>query len=176
MATQHDWLDYASAIGSVIGIITGLVGLGFAIAAFRRTKDLKVLDLRVELKKADACLRLSGKELPDLIGRADQSHQHSLAADGLGLSGAWELWKRQVEEDTKRTQEILALLPADVKSYANLEAGALENQLIASHALQLRIDRLTEKYAKTLADDHDAVKQRTDHVQQLVAADRARPR
>lgn len=170
MGMPHDWLDYASAIGAVAGIVTGVTGMGYGIAAFNKTKELKSLDLRIQLKTADATLRLAASELPDLLARADQSRKRSLAADGLGMSGAWKVWEQQHAIDIEEVNRLSALLPSRSKDYGALVQQQLETELVSTHELQLRVDRLMDKYGKGLADDAEAVKRRMNVAQQQVLA------
>lgn len=170
MAVPHDWLDYASAVGSTVGVVTGLTGMAYGIAAFNKTKDLKSLDLRIQLKTADATLRLSAGELPDLLSRADQSRKASLSADGLGMSGMSQAWSKQHATDMDAIRTLSALLPAHTKDYAGLTHHQLETELVSTHELQLRVDRMSEKYIKGLGDDAEAVKRRMNVAQQQVLA------
>jgi len=170
MAAPHDWLDYASAVGAVAGIVTGVTGMVYGIAAFNKTKELKSLDLRIQLKTADATLRLAASELPDLLARADQSRKKSLAADGLGRSGVWQVWEQQHATDIEEVGRLSALLPSHSKDYGTLAQQQLETELISTHELQLRVDRLTDKYGKGLAEDAEAVKRRMNVARQQALA------
>lgn len=170
MGVPHDWLDYATAIGSVAGIATGVTGMVYGIAASNKTKELKSLDLRIQLKTVDATLRLDASELPDLLTRADRSRMASFAADGLSRSGASQVWSQQHATDTEEVRTLSALLPSRSKDYTALTQHELEAELVATHELQLRVDRLSEKYDKGLTDDAEAVKRRINAAQQQVLA------
>jgi len=166
MAVPHDCLDCAAAIGSAIGAVKGRTGMGYGVAAFNKTEDLKSLDLRIRPKLADATLRLSAGELPDVLSRADKSRTASLAAHSLGLSGVPQAWSQQDATDMDSVRAVSALHPANAKDYARLTQRQLETEPVSTHELQLRVDRLSEKSVKYLADDAEAVKRRINVAQQ----------
>jgi hypothetical protein len=79
--TGSDWTGY-------VGMVTGLIGATMGFIAYRRSNQIKALDLRIQLRKDLTSGHESIATLRDLTNRADRSRRHIQAARGLTGSGA----------------------------------------------------------------------------------------
>lgn len=86
------WLTYIGAIGGLIGAFTGIGGLVLAILAFRRTGQIKALDLRLDLRLCERSLRSDANDIVHLLEGAKTSHTRFGAARGTYHSGAMQCW------------------------------------------------------------------------------------
>src|SRR5216110_3048521 len=101
------WLTYAAMITGCIGAVTGITGAVTGITSLRRVRRMKALDLRLELRKADADARSISSELPELLEKADRSHMAVAAFDGSINSGAIGLWKSELAGDKAKVKALL---------------------------------------------------------------------
>jgi hypothetical protein len=106
---------------SCIGAITGIAGLVLGYLGYSRSQEIKNLDLRLELRKAESDLRTDVQELPDLLQRSKQSRTAVNAARGIARTGAFENWKTTWEEDMAAAQALARELPEADKDYLRME-------------------------------------------------------
>ena len=161
---ERAWLSYTGAITGVIGAITGIAGAIMGYISYRRTQDLKALDLRLEVRKSENNLRGLVLGLPAHLEHAKKSRKAVAAAKGLWGSGANQKWIAEWETDTAAAHAMVARLPASSETYATLDHTALEDKLVATHAALRSAQQLHAKYAGYLAaDDKDR-----DHIKEDV--------
>ena len=67
-------------VTGIIGAITGPAALVLAWISYRRSQQVKALDLRVELRKQASDVRAAVSELPDLLEQSRASRIAVLAA------------------------------------------------------------------------------------------------
>ena len=67
------WLGLVGAITGAIGAITGVAGAVLGYLGYKKSKQLALRDLRLELRKAVSDLRLNIGELPALLDHAKGS-------------------------------------------------------------------------------------------------------
>lgn len=150
------WLSYTGAASGIIGAITGVTGSILGYIAYRRTDQLKTLDLRLELRKSETILIADGKELVPLLDYAKKSKIAVSAATGMRNSGAISNWTSEWEADRTSAITLTEGLPSANGDYSVLSPTELETKLVQVHALQSVIDRLKKKYAESVsADDRD---------------------
>ena len=147
------WLSYVAMITGSIGAITGITGAVTGITSLRRVRRMKALDLRLELRKAEADLRANSSHLPELLEKADRSHMAVAAFDGSINSGAIGLWKSEVVADKNKVRALLANVPQAEADYRTLTAEELESKIVATHRLRSAIDQMRDKYIAALAAD-----------------------
>ena len=147
------WLSYVGAATGIFGSITGSAGLALGYIGYRRSQELKALDLRLELRKAESDLRASVQELPDLLQRSRQSRTAVSAARGMARTGAFEGWKAAWENDMAASTLLAGELPEANKDYHDTKHRDLESKLVEVHALAARASRLRGKYLGELAAD-----------------------
>ena len=87
-------LALIGAVTGVLGAVTGIAGFVLGVIGYRRSNQIKALDLRLELRKRRADLQLMLDDLAPLLHRAQGSRGAVLAATGLARSGAHEVWKK----------------------------------------------------------------------------------
>lgn len=147
------WLSYTGAVTGVIGTITGVAGAIMGYIGLRHSKQLKALDLRLELRKADSDLRAVVHELQPLLELAKKSHDRVAAATGMLKSGALEQWTSVWKEDLSAVRALETELPDAESDYTSATPHELESTLVAVHSMASRAARLREKYAELLAAD-----------------------
>lgn len=152
--SESVWLSYAGAITGAVGAITGIAGAVMGYISYRRTQDLKALDLRIELKKAENELRELVRELPTHLEYAKKSRNAVSSATGRLGSGALKKWLAEWETDLASVNSMVSALPAsNAAGYQQLNHDALEEKLIDVHAALGAARKLGEKYDKSLAAD-----------------------
>ena len=147
------WLGYAGVITGVIGAVTGVAGSVLGYIAYRRSDQLKALDLRLELRKNIASLIFDASELLPLFENAQRSKLAVASAVGLYKSGATEKWVSEYEMDKITATTLIEKLPKANESYTELSPSSLESKLVEIHSQQDAISRLHKKYGESLAKD-----------------------
>ncbi len=139
MADSH-WASY-------VGMATGIAGAVMGFLAYRRSTQIKALDLRLELRKADDDLIATFENLDKLLSYANKSRERVAAATGGLDSGAMVLWKQELVADTKKLDELKA------------KHEDLESKLVDVHRMQGAADALLGKYKSALASDDERRKE-----------------
>lgn len=150
---EQDWLGYAGVITGVIGAITGVVGSALGFVAYRRTDQIKALDLRLELRKNNASLISDGNELLPLVEHAERSRLAVASAKGMYNSGATEKWVSECKGDRSIIESLIIKIPDAGEIYNDLSASELESKLVEIHTLQDKISRFRKKYDDSIASD-----------------------
>ena len=150
---NHDWPTYIGVLGGVVGTLTGVGGFVVAILAFRRTGQLKALDLRLELRRCERSLRSEAGGIVQLLELAKASHTGLGAAQGNFRSGAMQHWLTEWAEDLASAntimQKVAALRTADgATSQTKLEASLNEVK-----NLQHELAKISSKYSYSLSKD-----------------------
>ena len=149
------WLNYAGAIGGFIGSVTGIGGLVLGILAFRRTGQLKALDLRLELRRCERVLRSDADGIVKLLESAKASHSRLSAAQGCYHSGAMQHWLAEWEADLANAKALLEQVNALGETGKPLLQDHLEGRLNAVQDLQHWLDKLACKYTDSLTEDNE---------------------
>lgn len=158
------WISYTGAITGIVGAITGIAGAVMGYISYRRTEDLKSLDLRLELKKAESDLHLTVSELPGQIEHAKRSRQSILSANGQYRSGIAQKWATQWEQDLSAADEMLSKLPSLENDYSSFSQKELEARLVSLHREAALATKLKEKYeAEVAADEKERDRIRASH-------------
>lgn len=162
--TSQVWLEYAGAIGGLIGALTGIGGLVLSILAFRRTGQLKALDLRLELRRCERMLRSDASGICDLLEDAKASHTKLGAAHGSYHSGAMEHWLAEWDTDRSSASALVEQVVDLGEPGEAMSQGDLEARLNAVQDLQHQLANLAGKYKDSLAkDDEGRAQLRADH-------------
>jgi hypothetical protein len=151
MAEPH-WTSYVAMVTGIAGAIMGFVG-------YRRSTQIKALDLRLELRKADADLIAAIRKLEELLPYADKSRRAVAAATSGVDSGAMVLWKQGLEADSATLAKIKAEQPDGKATYAGLKPEELESSLVRVHRLQGAAAALLSKYNGALESDDEQRRQ-----------------
>jgi len=154
--SEPTWLSYTGVVTGVIGTITGVAGAIMGYISLRHSKQLKALDLRLELRKADSDLCADVQGLLALLELAKKSHDWVAAATGMLKSGASQQWTSDWEEDFAAVRALEGEVPEVDATYTSATPHELESKLVAVHTLASRAARLREKYrARLAADDRE---------------------
>ncbi len=147
MADPH-WTSY-------VGMFTGISGAVLGFISYQKSKNLKSLDLRLELRKGISDLYQNLHQLNELIVYANKSRQAVLAATGNLRSGRMELWKQMIEQDTSFLSEIKTKFPEENKSFSTHNAKDLESEIIEVHKHHGKLKALIEKYNDEVNSDDE---------------------
>jgi type IV pilus biogenesis protein CpaD/CtpE len=124
--------------------------------SYRRSTQLKALDLRLELRKRESDVGDLLRVLPELADTAKQSRLAVAAANGSLNTGAMEAWKAQIEVDLSAISILRSTLVVPVDGHASLTPFQLETKLVEVHALHAKARQFDEKYrAALVADDKE---------------------
>lgn len=146
-------LDMGNVTG-IIGAITGPAGCVIGWISYRRSQQIKRLDLRLELRKQMSGVRANIEALPALLERAKSSRSAVRAAMGRGQqSGDNLIWKGELENDLKTAQILAGELPDAMETYRHSKPPELEDKLVDVHALAAKVAQLRNKYETALASD-----------------------
>ncbi len=152
---EPDLMGYVGMATGIIGAITGISGAIMGYVSYRRSNNLKSLDLRIELRKAINVAHLNLRQLEKLIEYAYKSRERVAAATGKFKSGMMEKWQQEVEADKSAVKQLFQNVPAADNSYDNLTPKALESTLVEVHRFQIHIDELSKKYDAALRTDDE---------------------
>ena len=141
-----DWMSYVGLAGGIVGTVSGCL-------AYRRTGQLKALDLRLELRKADSDLRSLVLPLPAHLDYAKRSRERLAAATGGIHSGSMQKWLTELESDLSQLRKIEAALPMADENYRSEKTPAIESKLVLRHQLMIEARALSTKYTTSVAQD-----------------------
>jgi hypothetical protein len=148
------WLAYTGAITGIVGAVTGIAGAVMGYVSYRRTEDLKRLDLRVEVRKLLVDTHAVVAGLPDVLHKAYRSRRAVASATGKLGSGRQKQWEESLAIDRAQVQAIHTRLPDSEKSFAATSQEDLEAELLRIHAISNEALALQAKYLEELkADD-----------------------
>lgn len=148
-----EWLPYVGSVTGCIGAVTGISGAIMGFVSYRRTGHLKALDLRLQLRKAEADLHDAVNGLPNLLEQANRSRANVSAAIGMYQSGQFKLWTEEYGKDTATIETMIQELPAAGATYSKMSHSDLESALVRVHVQQQKAQRLRDKYRAALAAD-----------------------
>ena len=156
MAEPH-WTAYVGMAAGILGAITGISGAVMGFVSYRRSNNIKALDLRLELRKVVTDIEAGLAALPGAMDHANQSRQRVTAA--TGQAGALQLWNQQFEQDRTRLNEMRERAPSSAEDLAKLSPVELESRLVAAHKIYHEVTQLAEKYARALGADYEERRQ-----------------
>jgi hypothetical protein len=169
---QPNWLTYLGAVTGVAGMVTGIVGAVMGYIAYRRSGEMKALDLRLQLRKAESDLRDIVERMPHLIDEARGSRLAVTSALGTLRSGAVDSFKSRCESDIALARSLGRELPPADRDYLDSDYRALEARLVQVHGLTARAVNLRDRYLSEIAkDDKDR-----EHIRASNLAHHAGPR
>ena len=148
---DSDFLSWAGAITGVIGSITGIIGLIISIASYRRSAQIKALDLRIELRKTEGDLHELRKELIALFDQVTESRSRITAA--TGQTGAFKKWQEEFERYRSEFTRLSTELPDTGTTYEELSYPDLEARLISAHKIKSKFSYFREKCCASYAAD-----------------------
>ena len=153
------WTDYVGAVAGVVGMVTGISGAVMGYIGYRRTNQIKALDLRLSLRKDLSEARDAITTIRELMSSAEGSRRATLAARGLYKSGAMVVWEQALEADRTEVTKIAAAILSEGTDFAALSEAQLETELVAAHKIKMNLSGLVAKYRGELAADDDTRRQ-----------------
>jgi hypothetical protein len=120
-----------------IALAISVASLFVTIVVYRRSVHVKVLDLRIELRKAHNALRALLESLPGLLSLAKGSRQRVMAATDGVQSGNMKAWANEWDVDSAELKKLQAEIPESA-DYAGLWDTELEEKLVAVDAWSIR--------------------------------------
>lgn len=141
-----DWVSYVSLAGGIVGTISGCL-------AYRRTGQLKALDLRLELRRADSELRSFVLALAARLDYAKRSRERISAATGGAHSGAMQKWLAEFEVDVASLGKMEEALPQPEENYRSDSTEKIEYMLVMRHKSMIEARSLSVKYEASIAQD-----------------------
>ncbi|NLD37823.1 MAG: hypothetical protein GX654_13230 [Desulfatiglans sp.] len=154
MADPH-WTSYVGMVTGILGAVTGIAGAILGCMSYKKSNQIKALDLRIELKRALANTVYDFKKLNDQMTQGNKSRIAVSSAIGAFRSGMMEKWKKEFENDQETSYELSKEIPDENTDYDTLNTKGLETELIKLHRIQRRIQTLTEKYDAAMEWDNE---------------------
>ena len=158
MAEPH-WTSYVGMITGIVGSLTGIAGAIMGYVSYRKSSQIKVLDLRIEVKRAVTNTIFAFNKLQEQMEKGNNSRKAVAAAIGMFNSGMMKKWKEELEADRETVNEIGKELPDENENYDNFNAKELETKLIELHGIQKKIQKISEKYSEAMIWDNERRKQ-----------------
>ncbi len=141
-----DWVSYT-------GMLTGLAGAVVAILAFKRSGEIKSLDLRVSCKKDIVELDELIDSLRSTFEKSKESRPRILSAIGKFRSGSMVVWQQQVDADMNTIQELLNRRDTIQPKIDQTDPVRLEALLVNVHEIKVKVISLLDKYENELKKD-----------------------
>jgi hypothetical protein len=158
MADPH-WTSYVGMATGIVGAITGIAGAIMGYVSYKKSNQIKTLDLRIEVKRNLVNTIVDYKKLRELMVKGNTSRRNILAARGVLKSSMMDIWENQYKIDNVEADKLRKEIPAENTNYDNLDPKALEDRLIDLHRIQGRIKKLLEQYSEAIALDAEQHKQ-----------------
>ena len=124
------WFGYFGAATGVAGLIFGVAGACLGYLGYRRSTDMKMIDLRLELRRSVVAARASLNEIPATVDKAMASRSSQQAAVGTFRSNAHTAWIKMANADRARVFALRENLPAEQEEFDALSPRALESKII----------------------------------------------
>ena len=141
-----EWVSYAGLAGGIAGTVLGCL-------AYRRTWQLKALDLRLELRKTDASLQNLVHALGPQLDYARRSRERVAAATGGLRSGAMQSWLSDFERDLATVRAMESSVAGTQVDYRYESSQSLESMVVTRHRLSIEARELAGKYDASIKND-----------------------
>lgn len=135
------------------------ISLIISATALWRVREVKQLDLRIELKKSFNDLDSAISGIENYLDFVYESHLRVMAGIGQLRSGAEDIFKSEFSTDKEKLQELLQLQPKRKGDYKRSSQDELEKEIVAVHSYQKQIAELRVKYQEILEADNDRRKE-----------------
>lgn len=120
---------------------------------YRRSNQIKALDLRLELRKQRSDLDALVQDLPALLDRSRASRAEVLAAQGRATTGGFEAWKERWNIDRGAALVLTKAKPSSDETLEKASPEELEAKLVTLHELMTKANSLRDTYVAELAAD-----------------------
>tara|TARA_R110001599_G_scaffold64023_4_gene179388 strand:+ start:64708 stop:65217 length:510 start_codon:yes stop_codon:yes gene_type:complete len=148
-----DLLSYIGAITGLIGTITGIAGAVMGYLSYRKTNEIKALELRLEIMKTGVDAFQKAEDLVDLLARAKRSRNAVAAAMGMRQSGAYERWVRQHTVDEESLSAINESVDQLNVDYSKAPLRELEQAIGEIQSLKTIVNCIMERYLGSIVED-----------------------
>jgi hypothetical protein len=145
-------MAYAGAITGIIGAVAGIAGAVMGWIAYRRSGQMKTLEMRLELRRAMNETEQTIHGVSDLLAYAHKSRERVSAARGLRNSGAMVAWQQQFDEDQAPVRSLIERAPK-ADPLHHLKPEELETRLAAVHKFQIALSAIVNRYKASIAED-----------------------
>jgi hypothetical protein len=169
------WTDYVGTVTGIVGMVSGISGAVMGVIAYRRSNQIKALDMRLALQKDLSEARESIDTVRALMTSAESSRRASLAARSICRSGAMNVWEQALEADRAEVARIAASIRSEGTDFAALSVEQLEPETMAAHKIKTSLSKLVEKYRGELAADDEARRQLGQQQSVMAAARLSQP-
>lgn len=136
-------------IGTITGVIGALSGISGAILgfiAYRRSNEIKCLDLRVEVKKQINTAFSAYESASRVMQDANATRLGAFIFQNYGRSSARIEWTETMQKDSDSIEALRSKLLAVEKITDNLSMSDLEKRLVEAHRLQEGFKGFEKKY------------------------------
>ena len=155
----HFWgvkhMDGGQIVFQVISLSISIGGATMGYIAYRRSGEMKALDLRIELKKLLQSIRATVDGLPPLLIEAQRS-RNNVASTGRGNGGVILAWNTRCTADMAASKALQDEIPSIDVDYSKFTPAELERKPIDANALNLRALSLADRYRASLAEDDNS--------------------
>lgn len=139
--------------------VISFLALIVSFVSLWRVREIKELDLRLELNKSFNNLDMVLSGIDAYLDFVHQSHERVLAATGQLKSGAQDIFEDEFTKDKAKLQELLSNQPIRKDTYKSSSQLELEKNIVAVHAYHSQIADLRAKYNKIFDSDEERRKE-----------------
>jgi hypothetical protein len=127
--------------------------------ALWRAREVKHLDLRIELQKSFNDLDVVVSGIEEYLDFVCESHLRVMAAIGQLRSGAEKVFKSEFGADKEKLHELLNSQPKRKSDYRRSSQSELESEIVAVHSCRIQIAGLRAKYQEIFGSDEERRKE-----------------
>ncbi|TBO27592.1 hypothetical protein EYS42_16625 [Aquabacterium lacunae] len=151
--SETEILSYVGAITGVIGALTGIAGSIMGYLSYRKSNEVKALELRLELTKLGQDTFFKAEGLGELMARAKRSREAVSAAMGMRKSGAMVQWRQQYAADEESLSGINESVDELNIDYSSADLKAIEKALGEVHGLRSIVIAIADRYTASIEED-----------------------
>lgn len=148
---ETELLSYIGAATGVVGAVTGIAGAAMGFISYRRSNQMKTLDLRLELMTLVVQLFHDMDAVGALIEQAVRSKKAVASATGR-RGDVLQRWLKQAEADRESVSTLNEMFDELNVDHSSANAEALESRIVEAHALKSTLANIQQKYASILAE------------------------
>jgi transposase-like protein len=148
------WTSCVGMVTGIFGTVTGVSGAILGYVNYRKSKMMKKLDLRIELKRAVADLIYEYAEIVRKMKEGNKSRKAVAAPLGLFNSSMMKKWDEEFASDESAINDIAKEIPDENVSYEQLEDKDLEEKLINVHKINRKLQKFSQKYGEAMEWDN----------------------
>jgi Tfp pilus assembly protein PilO len=135
---------------SYVGMATGVFGAIMGSLSYRKSNQIKSLDLRIELKRALTETNSGFKELDKIMNKANDLKQEFAILQNALSSGMMNKWKKELQTNKERVAQLSRRLPKEGTSFDGLNQKSLEDKIIEVHEIQTGVRSISKEYKEVI--------------------------